>query len=179
MPEVLGQPPSPRTALFWNGAAWQWALVDAQGHLQIDVQTILGLEGALRSVGTDRLMVRGENQLFSYRRPLASVNTTVISGADGFVNSLSPPDGIIWIVTNVAASDRTSPTTEHRYYLSVAMGAAYFYRQTEALAQNIPSVWNGLQALEHDDFIQVYLMGGLGADNGRVELSGYEMTREA
>jgi len=37
MPEVLGSPPSPRTALFWNGAAWQWALVDAAGNLQVTI----------------------------------------------------------------------------------------------------------------------------------------------
>ena len=37
MPDALGRPPSPRTALFWNGTAWQWARVDADGHIQIDV----------------------------------------------------------------------------------------------------------------------------------------------
>ena len=62
MPEVLGSPPSPRTALFWNGTAWQWALVDAAGHLQIDTVTSAlpagaATEATLATLATEATLV--------------------------------------------------------------------------------------------------------------------------
>ena len=56
MPEVLGDPPSPRTALFWNGTAWQWALVDAAGHLQLDVVTS-GLPGGAATAANQAAII--------------------------------------------------------------------------------------------------------------------------
>jgi len=68
--------------LFWNGTAWQWALVDAAGHVQVDtlstvmdvlaataanqatmitaLELIDDLRNALDSVGTDELDVNVE-----------------------------------------------------------------------------------------------------------------------
>ena len=131
MPEVLGSPPSPRAALFWNGTAWHWALVDAAGHLQIDtvtsalpagaataaaqalalaqLQLIEDMRDALQSVGTDRLIVRGEDQLVSWTRPLVNRVFGAISGANGYKDSGTPPAGQVWKVGGkIAAGLRPS-----------------------------------------------------------------------
>ncbi|MBA7613091.1 hypothetical protein ES703_20334 [subsurface metagenome] len=178
MPEVLGEPPSPRTALFWNGTAWQWALVDAAGHLQIDVQTILGLEGALQSVGTDRLIVRGEDQLFSFLGTLANARTADISGADGFVDSTPVAAGEVWAITHVVPSDNTSPTTAHRADVDHDGGAFRVSRQVTAFAAAIASYHTIAVFLDPSDFIRVYFTGGLVGDKCTVRLHGYRMTLE-
>jgi len=179
VPEVLGSPPSPRTALFWNGTAWQWALVDAAGRLQIDVVDAAGLQDALQSVATDRLIVRGEDQLFSFRERLGSTRTAAISGAGGFIASNPVPAGRVWKVTNIHASDLTSPTTSHAFAIQRGAATYYFNQNTAAFAIGEGSFYNGEVWLEPTDVVRVWFTGGLGADNCIVTLTGYEMTKEA
>ncbi len=200
MPEVLGNPPSPRAALFWNGTAWQWARVDAQGHLQIDalstvmdplaataaaqalalaqLQTIAEMRDALQSVATDRLIVRGEDQLISHRANLASSRTAVISGAGGYVASHFVPAGEIWKVTNIAAVNVTTATTAHN--LRVRTGAASYIIKNDVAAYGAGAV-SDLQGewwLDPTDEIWVYFIGGLVGDTCEVHLIGLVMTLE-
>jgi len=156
MPDVLGEPPSPRTALFWNGTAWQWALVDTAGRLQ----------------------VRGEDQLFSMKGVLTSLKAGVISGAGGYYESDTPPAGEYWVVTGIAAADNTSPTTAHTYYLHHGADIAMFYDQLQAFATFQPSSWSGHAYLGPGDVIRAGFIGALAADACMVHLIGYIMTLE-
>ena len=200
MPEVLGDPPSPRTALFWNGTEWQWALVDAAGHLQIDtvtsalpvgaataanqiiINTTVGLvaliRNALQTVDTDRLIVRGDDQLFSIQQPLIVHTSAVISGVDGFIESTAPGAGEYWVVTTASANNQTSPTTEHFYLVHRGAQFAYFYREAWAILAWIPTTWGGHVYLGEGDTVRVNFIGGLAGDTCVVELTGYVMTLE-
>jgi len=200
MPDVLGSPPSPRAALFWNGTAWQWALVDAAGNLQIDVltsglpagaatlleqqtqttalQLIDNLVAALQSVATDRLKVRGEDQLHSFAGVLGQSRNAVISGAGGYVDSQPCAAGQIWVVTGIVATDRTSATTRHEYHL---FHNAVLYPKAERVAAFAvlgPSFWDGWVWLDPSDVIRVYFTGALAGDSCDVHVTGYTMTLE-
>ena len=201
MPEVLGNPPSPRAVLFWNGTAWQWALVDAAGHIQIDVvtsglpvgaataaaqalalaqlQLIEDMRDALQSVGTDRLIVRGEDQLFSFHDVLSFRTTDTISGANGWAASAGVPAGEIWIVTTVWAVDLTSPVTRIQVANRHDGANAFFHEEIKAFAAGDPTHWSGMVTMEFEDTIRAYFPGGLAGDSCAIDLNGYIMTLEA
>ena len=200
MPRVLDDPPDPRTALFWNGTAWQWALVDAAGHLQIDtitsglpagaataanqalilaqLQLIEDIRNALQSVDTDALQVRGEDQLVSISAGLWSLRTAVISGANGFVDSNPVGAGEYWKVTVICCFDSTTANTLH-YWSVVHDGTPYWIgeeRVAFAIAQR--DNWRGEVWLDAEDFIRCNFVGGLAGDSCTVVLCGHRMTVE-
>ena len=200
MPDVLGSPPSPRAALFWNGTQWQWARVAATGHLRIDVmgsalpagaataanqalilaqvQAIEDLTHALQSVATDRLKVRGEDQLFSYKEALLDSTFGAVSGAGGYWQSTVVPAGEIWKVTNIRAVDDTSPTTSHLYSVRRAAADHWFEMITQAFAALGESWYHGHVWLDAGDAVRVYFVGGLVGDTCRLNLTGFRMTVE-
>ena len=174
--------------------------MDAAGNLQIDVRSsvlptdaataafqaamlpylarIDDLQHALQSVATDRLIVRGEDQLFSFESRIMRRKSGVISGAGGFFDSDSPPDGFIWAITSISGSDITSPTTEHIIQQRSPIDVIHVHRQVEAFAAVDFSIWGGHLFLQHDDFIRVHFVGALAADQCRIDLGGYVMTVE-
>jgi len=200
MPEVLGNPPSPRAVLFWNGTAWQWALVDAAGHLQLDVvtsglpagaataaaqalalaqlQLIEDMRDALQSVATDRLQVRGEDQLFSFKGVLALHSTDVLADDDGSLDSPAVPAGEIWVVTTVVVCDSTSPCAS----IVVANfhdGAGFeIEREVKAFAIGERKNWGGHTYLDPSDTIRVTFYGGKAGDTCHVWITGFRMTLE-
>lgn len=125
-----------------------------------------------------RLIVRGEDRLFSYKGRLASHSRGAISSAGGYKESQSPPEGEIWIVTNAVAYDRISPTTSHQYYTMEDVDAISFRRQTEAFGIGICSEYHGLVCLESGNVVVVYFTGALADDDCVVQLTGYRMTVE-
>jgi len=197
MPEVLGEPPSPRTALFWNGTAWQWALVDAAGHLQVDViasglpagaataanqalilaqvQAIEDLTHALQSINTDRLIVRGEDQLFSYRSQYRETISQVSTGAawQTVSGSVAPP-GEIWIVTSVSAINESAASTR----VDIRIPAIDHLRTVAALAQFVSLDWQGHTYLKNGDRVQVAFLGTAAGNNLVLSSHGYKMTVE-
>jgi len=200
MPEVLGNPPSPRTALFWNGTAWQWARVDAQGHLQIDVlstamdalaataanqatmitalQLIDNLVVALGGPANARLIVRGEDQLFSLLSVLAVSRSADVSGADGTGDSNLVTAGRYWIVTNIAAQDITNPLTGIGLYKRHDAASYAFHEERRAVAAGEYITWSGQAYLDPGDYIRVHFQGSQAGDSCRVVLTGYQMTLE-
>jgi len=200
MPEVLGSPPSPRTALFWNGTQWQWALVDVAGHLQIDtvtsalplgaataanqiiINTTVGLvaliRNALQTVDTDRLIVRGENQLHSFGGRLGEVKAGIVSGAGGYYDSDTPPAGTVWVVTNITAVDVTSATTFHQYQIIKAGDDPIFHGVTSAFGAGVLSHYNGWLWMVPDDIVRILFVGSLAGDTCQVHLIGHVMTLE-
>lgn len=178
MPEVLGEPPSPRTALFWNGAAWQWALVDAAGNLQIDVVDAAGLQDALQSVATDRLIVRGEDQLYSIAGTLEGNTTGAISGVDGYIGSPAVAAGQRWKLTSVAAANATTPTTRMLFYRRTGGVEYLFHDEIRAFAIGDWATWSGELWLAPTDVIRAYFIGGLVADVCVIDVLGHTLTIE-
>ena len=164
MPEILPyDAPFPNAVLGWDGTAYRVFTVDAAGQLQIDVvasglpagaataanqaiiagnqgtmitalQLLDNLYNALHSVNTDELVVRGEDQLFSYLGNLRDYTLAAISGAGGYIDSGVVPVGEIWVITTVVAHDATSPTTRHRGATFEPAQAVLFYTQLQAFA---------------------------------------------
>jgi len=201
MPETLpDHVPSPRTLLAWDGTAYRPLTIDAAGHLQLDVvtsglpagaataaaqalalaqlQLIEDMRDALQSVATDRLIVRGEDQLFSFDKVLGERTDGLISGADGFFDSAIVPAGEIWVVTTVAARDNTTGVTVIVMAQRHNGADAVIHEGRKAFAVGEWSSWSGLTTLDVDDLIRVYFTGGLVNDHCYVDLSGYVMTLE-
>ena len=198
MPEVLGDPPSPRTALFWNGTAWQWALVDAAGQLQVDViasglplgaataanqvtmitalQLIDDLRNALQSVGTDRIQVQGEDQLLSiddvYIEQVFDLNAAV--GANTLTGS-GVPAGSYRIITQMAAYNTVSATTDI-YLTATHNGTAMRVRHVQTLIVNQTADWQGMIVLDVDDVVSATLAGCVAGDDIYFDVFGYVMT---
>lgn len=155
------------------------AAIDAHQLTQITaLQKLDDLQDALQSTALDRLLVRGMDQLFSFKAVLAEKINAIISGAGGFIDSDPCPANTIWCVTNIQAFDATNPTTEHRFQLrhdGISYGIG---EQTAALAALDSSYWNGLTWLDYQDTIRVYYIGALAGDTCYILLSGYAMTLE-
>lgn len=142
------------------------------------LQLIDNLYGALESQASDRLIVRGEDQLFSFKDVLSLFESTVISGASGWAPSDACPADEIWHITNIMASDDTSPTTTHLYQ-DCRNGAIHAFGATiRAIAAGEHSYWSGHVWLGPTDFIRVYFTGGLIDDVGNVTITGFRMTLE-
>jgi len=192
--------PSPRSVLGYDGADYYVLRVDATGHAQVDVlasdlpagaataahqvtqntalQLIDNLVNALQSVATDRLKVRGEDQLFTFKGVLASRNEGAISGAGGYIESGAVPAGEIWVLTNVVATDGTTATTAHTAYVMHDGATVYLYEARAAYAADVKSSWGGHAYLDVGDTVRVYFTGGLVADTVRVDILGHRMTVE-
>jgi len=191
---------APRLVYGWDGTDWRALLVDAAGNLQVDVaasglptgaataanqatmitalQLIDDLRTALESVGTDRLQVRGEDQLFSFAGSLAALSSGVISGLNGYFDSATPGAGEIWVVTNIRTVDVTNATTEHRFYVRSGGSDARFHDVVEAIAAGLSRYYHGHVYLSAGDVVRVYFWGGQVGDTVAVHLTGHKMTLE-
>ena len=201
MPEI--QPddiPNPVCVIGWDGTRYRAFAVDAAGHLQLDVvtsglpagaataahqvtqnaalATIASIADALQSVATDRLIVRGEDQLHSFEGVLCTVRNAAISGAGGFCDSPTCAAGYVWHVTAITATDATSPTTEHEYHERRAGVDYLFHRHTAAFPAWASSQWGGDLWLRDGDVIRVYFLGGLAGDSVWVRVLGEVFTEE-
>jgi len=201
MPEVLGDHiPSPRAALFWNGTAWQWALVDAAGNLQVDViasglpagaataanqalilaqvQAIEDLTHALQSVATDRLIVRGEDQLFSYKDRY--IERTVRANAAAGVNQLVGtivPAGEVWVVTAAGAVNQTSTCTAISVGMIVGAIDYYFGGQATTVIRELVECGHTM-ILKTGDRVIGDFQGCTLNDTLILNMNGYKMTLE-
>jgi len=149
--------PSPRTPLVWDGTRYR----AVRGHTDGTVQ------------------VRGEDQVFSYKGSLHRVVSGIISGADGFFDSGTPPAGEIYAVTNVAMLDQTSPTTHHFFDLRSAAAGFRFHHNEAAFAAFVWSYYHGEIWLDPGDVIRCSFLGSNAGDTCNVALTGYRMTLES
>ncbi len=157
MPEIIPkEAPDPRALLGYDGINFHVPKVDSDG----------------------RPIVRGEDQIFTYKGRLASHSRGAISGAGGYRDSKSPPEGEIWVVTNAVAYDRTTATTQHLYGSMEGADFITFYRQTEAFGVGVVSDYQGLLYLEEGDAVKVYFTAALAGDDCVVQLTGQIMTLE-
>ncbi len=200
MPEVLGEPPSPRTALFWNGTAWQWARVDAAGHIQIDVlstvmdaaaataanqalmitalQLIDNLVVVLGGPGNVRLQVRGEDQLFSYDDVVYETlsNLNAAAGVNSLV-STTPLAGQVHVITSICAHNVDTACTR----ISVGRLRAAVYYAMENVLPTAPydmATWSGWLPIENGDQIFAWFDGCALNDDIYLDINGFRMTLE-
>jgi len=142
------------------------------------LQISSALTNALQSQDSDRLLTRGQDQLFSYKGTLAQARAATVSGANGYVESLSPPEGEIWCLANIAALLTERATTTHKY--------RFWHNSYSFMLQDIVASIAAATAtnriitlfLHHNDTIRVWFMGSQTGDTGRVDLTGYIMTPE-
>ncbi len=157
MPEILpNHVPSPRTPLVWDGTRYR----AVRGHTDGTVQ------------------VRGEDQLISYAGALRVATTGVISGAGGYLATASPGAGLIWKVTNIAARDGTTATTQHAYAVFQAATLYWFDEIIQAFGVNAASIYQNELWLDPGDVVRVYFTGGLAGDNIEITMTGHIMTLE-
>jgi len=192
--------PAPKSVLGWDGTHFYVLRVDATGHLQVDVltsalpaggataahqvtqitalQLIDDLRNALQSVATDRLRVRGENQLFTFKGVLAVSVLGYISGAGGYIDSPAVPAGEIWAVTTIVVYDNTTATT--RIAINTHHDAANYviYDVLSAFAIGQRLCWGGDIYMDVGDVVRAYFTGGLVGDYCGVHVTGYRMTAE-
>lgn len=193
-------PPEPRAVLFWDGTYWRVATVDAAGHIQIDVvtsglpagaataanqalilaqvQAIEDLTHALQTVATDRLIVRGEDQLFSFKGVLALFVGAVISGAEGYIGTFVVPDDEIWVVTTTQGWNNTTAVAAIRFENVHNAGRTPYHQEQKAFAISERSTWGGHTYLDPGDTVRVYFIGGLAGDACEMAVTGYIMTLE-
>jgi len=124
------------------------------------------------------LIVRGEDQLFSFKGVLASQTNGAISGADGYFDSPAVPAGEFWKVTNVVTADTVGATTEHRYVARHDGTNVIFYTSRVAYAIGEYSVWGGELWLDPGDVIRIEYYGSGAADWAWLNITGYRMTLE-
>jgi len=188
------------TLLGYDGTDFYNLKVDADGHLQVDclssalpagaateakqdteiatLELIALIRNALQSVDTDRLIVRGEDQLFSIDGVVWKTRDAVISGANGYIDSDAVPAGKIWIITTIKILDLTSPTTLH-YFNVKHEGTVYgFYSVEQAFGAGDPSYFKGQVYLTAGDTFRFNFTGGLVGDRCYTWIGGYQMTAE-
>jgi len=124
------------------------------------------------------LIVRGEDQLYSYKGPLHYYVTQTISGADGYIQSATPPANEVWHVTNIGSVDVTSPTTRHFYICSYSGTLNQLGKVEGDIPADSTEFWHGHYWLENGDVIRVYFRGGLVGDRVDLHMSGTIMTKE-
>lgn len=184
----------------YDGAAWQALLTDAQRHLQADILSsalptdaataahqvtqntalalIEKLQAALESVNTDRLQVRGEDQLFSFDGPISNAISAAISGPNGYIESPAVSAGHYWVITTITGSDQTTAPTSIEIFKHYGATNVMIDAETKAFAIAEAKPWSGHVHLDVDDTIRIYFTGGLGGDTCAIHITGYQMTVE-
>ena len=140
---------------------------------------ISSLALALKSVDMDRIMVKGEAQLWNYAGSLANFRQAVISAANGYVESNAPPADEIWCIQRISCKDITTATTNHSLRYNKAGTVAIFDERPGTYAANAVSHGPEIIYLDPGDVIRVVFTDGVAGDQCRVDLLGSIMTLEA
>jgi len=192
--------PAPISVLGFDGTDFYVLKLDSDGHLQIDVQTsalptgaatlaeqqtqtatlelIALIRNALQSVATDRLKVRGEDQLFTFK---ASLDDRVYkTNADVVINwliSTEVPAGEVWVVTRIVLYNDTSNTTALLLFYDAEHPSRLIDQALNPPART-PLVVSTPIILEAGTDIVARLDGCTAGDDIYLMLYGYTMTAE-
>lgn len=150
-------------------------LTDALTALQL----IDNLQAALESVATDRLQVRGEDQLFSLKDNLLLTYTYTMPGDGNYSHDTGTvPAGEFWVVTNIYGSNDTTVAT--RVVASVVSGGTtHTLKQVASPVVREGISWQGKVVLKEDDKIRVRWIGNANGDGVSLTIVGYPMTAES
>jgi len=150
----------------------------AQATQLTALQKIDDLQDALESKALDRLLVRGMDQLFSYKQTLALSATT--NDADAGTNTLASgtvPAGEIWHVTHLSAINQTTVSTR------VELEAKILGAMIRLVSDVTPPAWQSTEWqgdcwLVEDDWVQAGFRGCNLGDDLRFFATGQIMTLE-
>lgn len=142
------------------------------------LQKIDDLQDALRSVATDRLMVKGEAMLQNYAGVLADETAGAVSGAGGHLDTGVVPGNTHWRITAVTARDATSATTTIQLLLNHNGNFRVFNDDVRAIPANEHSEWNGEIYADTGDFIRAVFVGSLAGDTCVIDVFGHDITPE-
>lgn len=126
-----------------------------------------------------RPIVRGEDQLFSYRDTLHLPYTNTLEIDDGALATASPPADEVWVVTNVVAVDGTTAPTAMYFRVYWNVNFIEFHYEEKAFAIGERSCWGGKVVLKAGETIQAHFLGGLHGDTCFLWITGYRMTLES
>jgi len=172
------QSPNPGAALGWDGTDFRVVTVDAAGNLQVDVVSPDGLAGALQSVATDRLIVRGEDQLFSFKDEYHE-NVWIDNAAAGNNTILGSvvPVGDVWVITSLLAYNETSACT--RIHVGIRVGVMIrFLNHNQTCAVYEAAAWTGWVPMCAGNRVQSDFVGCVLNDNLSFHIHGFKMTKE-
>lgn len=201
MPEVNPEGvPRPIAIIGWDGTRYNVIGIDNAFHVQVDViasalaagaataanQVLMNanliliaeLRDALQSVDTDRLIVRGEDQLFSFKERIAEqVSLTVHAGGNQNLEIGPVPANEVWIITSMLAIDETSAITAIRMGMQTAAGLMVA-RRAETVPMLTPVEWSGHAYAENPDTVRARFYGTAVNDTLVFWIIGYVMTKE-
>jgi len=149
-----------------------------QALILAQVQAIEDLTHALQSVATDRLRVRGSDQLHSFKGVLALRGVFSLSAPNGSQTTAAVPAGEIWYVTTIVAANLTRAMTQLLISTLHDASEVDIYSETRAIAAGERPSWSGLTILDESDTILAYYIGGQAGDLIILSITGFRMTPE-
>lgn len=125
-----------------------------------------------------RLIVRGENQLFTFKDTFELIVNTPLSGAGGYMASGAVPAGEIWVITAATAIDVTGATTRISFARRSGVWAYTFGGERGPIGVSDMVFWSGHEYCKEDDLLWTYFIGAGAADVCYAYFTGYIMTKE-
>jgi len=136
------------------------------------------LLAALRSVATDSLQVRGEDQLFTYKGQYLERKEDLAAGAGtNALTSTVVPAGEVWLLTHACMYNNTSACTEYRFNLFDSVNVYYFENLLAPVARQMLPL-SGVHVLVEGDSFQAKFFGCTAGDSIYASFNGYRMTVE-
>jgi len=149
-----------------------------QGLILAQLQRIEDLRAALASVHTDRLVVRGMDQIVTFKSNLSLNVNDIISGAGGYILVATVPAGEVWHIWNVQSLDATSATTMLYLYYNQSAVNYDFAGSKQARAAAEAWYWHGNVVLIPADYLRLVAVGGLVGDRLYCRVTGFKFTLE-
>lgn len=174
MPSIYPEhAPMPRAFLAWDGTAYRVCSVDANGRLQVDVNSSALPAGAATAANQALILARQIKHVtrFSARLNRSMLANGVAAGTVS-VDSGNPGAGVWWLVTTVGASNLISGNTVIQGGVSSPAGVCWFGGGANSVQFELVS-WSGQLLLTGTDFIRVQFRGCTAGDNLRFFLNGW------
>lgn len=171
--------PTPRTALGYDGEDFRALKVNLDGELQnASLDLLAVLWNCLRSVGTDRFMVKGEDQLFSYKDRYAE-RVVDLDPAGPWISlpGTPVPPGEVWFVQAMRGVDATGiPTLVELRVGGAGVTASLTIATPTAAAESI--LWSGEIVMAEGDVASARFDGFTAGDGLYLDIWGLKMTKE-
>ena len=193
--------PNPESALGYDGADFKTLKVDTDGHPQVDVltsalptgaataenqnaqlmelQLIDDLRGALAAVGVDTLLVKGKDQLFSYKAQVL-IHIAMAATAETMYLVTDPvPSGEVWVITSASVRNGTRAVPTGRIGIRLDGETYYWSMSGSTTGGSFFISFSGHMYLEEGNRVVGYIAGCTVDDSLEINVNGYKMTKES